>query len=290
MKALDASVVVCTCNRPEHLRRCLKLLFRQDPPAAEVVVVRSGSDRTDEALFARFPGLQTIRIDVDNVSAARNAGIAATRGEAVLFIDDDAEAPAGWVGAMAAALSGEGVGAVGGTVLDGNAPEPRFEFRNGLIDPVGRQLPVREEGSSVPSGFLPNVKGCNCGFRRRALTEIGNFDEGFAFSFDEADVVLSLLEGGWRVGRIELPVLHYSAAGVYRKQSPADKNWYVEIRSQARFARKHCRNGRERFRAYLRLRLRMLKVLLLLSGGRGWRRRLEIASELRRGFRDGNLP
>ncbi len=288
----SVAVIVCTCNRAEHLRRCLDRLSHQNRPPDELIVVQSGSDQTEETLFSAYPGLRFLRVDEDNIGKARNAGIENSRSRFVLFIDDDAEAPADWVEKMASALDGENTGAVGGSVIDGNSPDQHYEFRNGVIDTFGRQIAVRETTDALSPRFHPNVKGCNCGFRREALAAVGNFDEYIVFSFDESDVILSMLQRGWRVRHIDTPVVHYSATGVYRKRSITEKNWYVEIRSQTYFAMKHTPGVSLRFRAKLRVRLRIWKIRLatslrFLRGECTFRRYREINRELRRGFRDG---
>ena len=184
------SVVVCTCNRPEELRRGLDSLRRQTRRADEIVVVCSGSDRTGASVCADYPEAVVVRIGEDNVSLARDAGIEASRGEQLFFFDDDAEPEPCFLEAMSPLLALPGTGGVGGMVL---TPSGACEFRNGVIDRLGRQIPVRRSDEPLPAGFLPTVKGCGCGFRREALAAVGNFDPNFVFSFDEADVALNSL-------------------------------------------------------------------------------------------------
>ena len=89
------SVVVPTRNRRDLLvRQTLPAIFEQDfpPDEYEVIVVVDGStDGTIDALRGLNPpcALQILEQPGRGPSAARNAGVAAARGEVVLFLDDD---------------------------------------------------------------------------------------------------------------------------------------------------------------------------------------------------------
>jgi len=92
--SVDVSVQICTYNRARMALACLDALRNQTFPADrfEVVLVDDGSEddrlvRTDVGAFP-FP-LRVLRVPHGGLARARNAGIAASRGEVLLFIDDD---------------------------------------------------------------------------------------------------------------------------------------------------------------------------------------------------------
>lgn len=94
-QAVKLSVVVPTRNRREVLiSRTLPAMFAQDMPADEfeiIVVVDGSTDGTTQALHELQPpcSLQIIEQQNRGPSAARNNGIQASRGDLLLFIDDD---------------------------------------------------------------------------------------------------------------------------------------------------------------------------------------------------------
>jgi GT2 family glycosyltransferase len=95
-RARDVSIVIPTFNRPARLRLVLDALARQseNPSNFEVVVVDDGSKvPTADALSGvSFPfTLRIVRQDNAGPARARNRGIEETRGELVLFLDDDVE-------------------------------------------------------------------------------------------------------------------------------------------------------------------------------------------------------
>ena len=104
-------VLIPTLRRPESLTRALRSLFAQDRAAelvAAVVVVDNspeGSAReTVEALRPTCPApLIFVHEPHPGVATARNAGLAASDAPLVAFLDDDEEAPAGWLEALHAA-------------------------------------------------------------------------------------------------------------------------------------------------------------------------------------------
>jgi len=101
-KPRDFTVVVCTFQRPDHLRRCLLSLALQQnlTESFEVVVTDDGSrDQTEQVVadFARtvdFPVAWTTR-DHDGYQASRtrNDGVRLARGSYLLLLDGDCIVP-----------------------------------------------------------------------------------------------------------------------------------------------------------------------------------------------------
>lgn len=103
------SLVVATYNRPARLRGLLKHLQRVDAPEGgwEVVVVDDGSPQPLDAIVAEHKGaLEVVHLRIPNSGPglARNAGVAASRGEVLLFTDDDNRPHSQWARRMAAAV------------------------------------------------------------------------------------------------------------------------------------------------------------------------------------------
>lgn len=134
---LEASVIVCTHMPIVPLAEALASLGRQDmaPNRFEVIVVNNnpGSSELRDALDTvyreRLSGSgvswREVACPVPGLSHARNAGIAAARGEVLLFLDDDAVAPANWVSQGVRLFSeNPSVGVMGGYIRL-IPPEPR---------------------------------------------------------------------------------------------------------------------------------------------------------------------
>jgi GT2 family glycosyltransferase len=204
--ALDlVTVVVVVRNGEQHIDRCLRSLLAQDRENFEVVVVDDGStDRTEEIANSHVP---SGRVSVERgpgrgISAARNVGLRAARGEAVAYMDVDGFAHPGWLRAALAPLQEDSsIGAVASLVFFDRAPF--------VIDAAGSMLDVRGHarnhcfGETLEVARLPHEvlypMGCGMVFRREALEETGGFDEEIVRDYDEVEVAVRVWRSGWRI-------------------------------------------------------------------------------------------
>ena len=169
-----ASVVVPTRDRPAALARCLAALRRQEP-GLEVVVVDDGS-RDAGAVSAAAGGARVVRREGGGPAAARNAGVAVSEGEVILFCDDDCEPEPGWARALVATAVVSGV-ASGRTVAPPGAGAPVLASQT-VIDAL--QLDP-DRGAGEELAFAPT---CNLACRKDVLERV-RFDERFPFAAGE---------------------------------------------------------------------------------------------------------
>lgn len=84
------SVIIPTYNYARFLGEAIDSALAQTLPPLEVIVVDDGStDATDEVLAAYGDRIRVIRQKNQGVAMARNAGIAAARGDYLAFLDSD---------------------------------------------------------------------------------------------------------------------------------------------------------------------------------------------------------
>jgi LmbE family N-acetylglucosaminyl deacetylase/FtsZ-binding cell division protein ZapB len=103
------SVIVRTRNRPDLLAEALDSLARQEYRRAEVVLVNDGGD--PPSLPDGFP-LPVVRVDLETNrgrAGAAGAGVAASTGNYVAFLDDDDLAAPEHLGALATLVQTPGV-------------------------------------------------------------------------------------------------------------------------------------------------------------------------------------
>ena len=120
---MDATIIVCTYNRCESLRDTLRALRAQEvgkPGLWEVIVVDNNSkDQTALAVeeFRRvWPLLRYEFEPMQGLSHARNHGIAAARGDLLLFTDDDVLPDPDWLEHTLAGIEKYGADACGGYI------------------------------------------------------------------------------------------------------------------------------------------------------------------------------
>lgn len=91
---LTYSIVIPVYNAEKYLESCIDSVFAQRSPSAyEVILVNDGSKDRSPRICDRYAEqnacVQVIHQVNQGVSAARNAGIAAAKGQYVLFLDGD---------------------------------------------------------------------------------------------------------------------------------------------------------------------------------------------------------
>lgn len=87
---MQISVIIPVFNRPDKIRSALNSVLSQSEPPLEIIVVDDGStDETTDVLNAYVGRLKVIRQENRGVSAARNRGIRAARGDWIAFLDSD---------------------------------------------------------------------------------------------------------------------------------------------------------------------------------------------------------
>jgi glycosyltransferase involved in cell wall biosynthesis/GT2 family glycosyltransferase len=214
---LEISVVIPTRDRWPVLRRTLESLEAQDLDgvAAETIVVdngsRDGSLEQAEAWAAAGGPLaaRVVREARPGAGAARNAGAREAAADLILFIGDDCRpARPDFVSGHARAHREE--------------PDPRFGVCGHIawapeIEPTPVMEWLIETGKMVdhrraaqaPPGPETFYTG-NVSLKRRALEEVGGFDERFAvYGYEDLELAMRLDDRGFRATyRPDLLVYH----------------------------------------------------------------------------------
>jgi glycosyltransferase involved in cell wall biosynthesis len=228
----DASVIVPTRARARYLRVALESLLSQDAghDRYEVVVVDDGPDGETRAVTERAAEGSDVSVryvereGAPGLNSARNTGIAAAAAPFVVFVDDDVEAPAGWLGAL---LDGRRRHA--GALVLGGPIEVRLEgFRLPLC---GREPPpiTALDGGPVDRE-IDVVWGANMGVDRRAFELAGTFDPGVPYGFDEDMWERRLRERGGHV-------VYVAAAGLVHRRDAQDSRLRPLMRAAYRRGR-----------------------------------------------------
>lgn len=87
---LKVSIVIPTLDRPEMTLRAFESAMSQSWQDKEVLIVDNGSTTPNLAMM-RGLGLNWVTERIRGAGAARNAGISATTGELIIFLDSDDE-------------------------------------------------------------------------------------------------------------------------------------------------------------------------------------------------------
>jgi polysaccharide biosynthesis protein PslH len=184
----SASVVVATHARPQFLKDCVESIAGSLGPGDELIVVESGGNDAMPALDGCAAAVSHLPSPHQGKSAKLNAGIRAARGDVVLVTDDDCRVPPEWVDTMALPFDNPAVGVA-------------FGPARGLTSMTrGASLPPIPAGPAPPE-LWNYAHGASMAVRKRAVAEVGGFDErlgpGAPAHGEEGDLVLRMLSAGW---------------------------------------------------------------------------------------------
>lgn len=180
---LDASVVICTRDRPDELRRCLASLPQQTWRAREIIVVDNASVDTRTRDVAHAAGAIYLREDRPGLDIARNTGARRATSSIVAYTDDDVLLHPCWLERLVAAFDTPEVAAVTGLVLPAELAtdaqrhfETYWSFGRGYL----RQDFDAARFAAHRDGVFPAWEigaGASMAFRREVFERIGFFDE-----------------------------------------------------------------------------------------------------------------
>jgi GT2 family glycosyltransferase len=190
---VQVSVIVCTRNGRSRIGACLKSIARLTGGADEILVVDDGSvDGTADYVAENFPWVRLLRRPGAGLSAARNVGAAAARGDLLAFTDDDCEPDPEWLQRVKRHFQDGKFAAVGGPNLP---PKPKH-WQNAVVC-AAAGAPSHVMLDDEEAEHLP---GCNLVVTQAAFQAIGGFDPQFETAGDDVDFCWRLREAGYRLG------------------------------------------------------------------------------------------
>jgi len=172
--APKASIIITTRNRARHLSETLasfrSLRIPADLPAELLVVDNGSTDDTAEVVGrVSLPNVEVrlVKEPKPGQCHARNTGLAQSRGEIILFTDDDVRVPENWIEEMCGPiLAGEADGVAGGVRMAPHLQRPWM-------------LSVHYGWLACNLDWRPaeiTMTGANMAFSRKVLEKVPAFD------------------------------------------------------------------------------------------------------------------
>jgi GT2 family glycosyltransferase len=232
-----ASIVIPTLAAADYLEVTLRSVLPQARAAgAEVIVVSDGPDRSTATVTERH-GAQLVTLpERRGLNAGRNAGIRAASSDLIVFIDQDIDAPAGWLDAL----------------VEGARANPQAEVFGGPITArleggprgCGREpAPITTLDAGPEDRDVPLVWGANMAIRRSAFDRLGPFDESLHGRGNEDDWEYRYAAAGGRIRYLARAGLDHRRAAPDARLSVLTRHAY----EQGRESRRHdLRVGRVR--------------------------------------------
>jgi len=159
----------------------------------------------DDAVTAPAPreplsgGAQLVRLPHGRgLGYNRNRAIDLSRGETIVFVDDDCSPADDWFGQLLAPLGDPDVAAVMGNV---HIPPSTFlgDSISALGFPGGGSAGFAVMFGVDERGFTDHLSTLNCAIRRRVLDEVGGFDETMTFGAEDGELSYRIRQAGYRI-------------------------------------------------------------------------------------------
>jgi len=177
------SVIVCTYNREKYLYNVLESVAEQEYPKElyEIVLINNNSTDSTETICRQFQhdfpdvSFRYIVETQQGLSHARNRGIDESRGEILIYVDDDATALSGYLQAYDDFFQN-----YPDAIAGGGAIYPVFEVAEPKwISPImrsllGGYLYFGDNIKVFKNGKYPG--GGNAAYRKKDLTQFGYFN------------------------------------------------------------------------------------------------------------------
>jgi len=194
------SVVIPCYNQGKFIEDAVESVQMQSFTDLEIVIVNDGStDTYTNKLLNTYDqkNIQVIVTENRGLAAARNTGISAASGLYILPLDGDDKIGQGYIEKAVAVLNrSQDVGIVycratlfGVVETDWDLPE--YSLQRMLID---------------------NIIFCSAFFRRNDWLEVGGYDEGMIYGWEDYSLWLSLIERGKKVYQIPERLFYYRVA------------------------------------------------------------------------------
>ncbi|MFC1663145.1 glycosyltransferase family 2 protein [Patescibacteria group bacterium] len=195
------SYVIPTLNRPESIVELSYQLLGQNYPNYEIVVVDQ-SAVTNRAMWRMTDQykkkLRYYTLKKTGTTGARNVGIAKSRGEIIIFLDDDCRVDGDdFTTQHVSNYTDSKIGGVGGRIVDENVKLNRQQ--SGKVCWVTKTGKIYANASATERVNINAPRGGNMSFRRSVIRVAGGFDERFSGNAmrEETDFSLRVVKKGY---------------------------------------------------------------------------------------------
>jgi N-acetylglucosaminyl-diphospho-decaprenol L-rhamnosyltransferase len=198
------SIVIVHRNGAQMLLNALASLMRVVGGDDEIILVDNGStDASVKQVGAVYPAVLIVENGCNNGFAkACNQGLAAARGNYVLFLNNDAFLPPGALDRFAEDFAAyPQVALIGGQLVgEDGVPQRSAGVAPTFLSELGWVRRRQPDVSTSPQPVeVETLVGACMAFRRGLADTAGRLDEDFFFYFEETEWCVRLRRQGWQV-------------------------------------------------------------------------------------------
>lgn len=213
-------MVVVNWNGERFLERCLTALLNQTTKPHEIILLDNASTDGSIEIARQFPAVRVVALG-QNTGFARGNNLAieaaSAESEWIALLNPDAFAESRWLEALLAAAESNSefdvfgsklINATDTTLLDGIGDAYHI---SGLAWRTAHGVSASTRGDSACEIFSPCAAAAL--YQRKALLEVGVFDEDFFCYVEDVDLGFRLRLAGYRCLYVPQSVVHHVGSG-----------------------------------------------------------------------------
>jgi glycosyltransferase involved in cell wall biosynthesis len=185
---VDITVIIPTLNSEKYISRVLHAIYEKGTCLPRQVIVVDGGSKDFTVEKAREYPVEVLPNPKISAAAARNIGIKFSKGDIIAFTDSDCIPHKNWLENIFEVFKNNpDLVGVGGKILP---LEPKNDIEafsaNVFLNEIMRfpAQPCKPHRKFLPGSFIT----ANCAYRRKALVDIGGFNEFFKNNGEDIDL------------------------------------------------------------------------------------------------------
>lgn len=183
------SLYIPVYNGSKYIAKTLEAVFLQTCPPDEVIVIDDGSTDATLEQVRRFPVKVVLLKKRCGLAAARNAGFKAAKYELVAALDADCVPNRKWLEYLIHAFRENNVAGVGGRLTEPNHKRSADAWRAVYL----------KQHYGKCEKEVPFIAGCNSLFRKKAVFDVGLYDESFITNHEDTDLSERIIAAGLKL-------------------------------------------------------------------------------------------
>jgi len=220
---MDITIVIVNWNTKDLLRDCLESVYKTIRNITfEIIVVDNASrDNSVAMLGEKFPGVRIIENSENRgFGAANNQAFAVMRGRYALLLNTDTVLTGNAVHELFAFMENHDEAAMAGGQLlnrDGSRQNSIANFptvlsllaNTSLLEYLfPRRFPSKRYVHKEPLEVESVIGACIL-VRKKAIDEVGMFDERYFFFFEETDWACQMRSAGWKIYHVPSALIYH---------------------------------------------------------------------------------
>ena len=215
---IKVSIIIPTHNSEKTIGECLDSLMQIELQNFEIIILDDSTDRT-EKIIRQYEKVKLIKCDKP-AGAKRNYGAAISKGDILVFIDDDVIVTKGWLPNLINDLDGQIVEVGGPNLTPPNDPFLAKCAGYVLASPLGSGG-IRYGNAWREKAFVNHNPTCNIAVLKSVYQKIGGFREDF-WPSEDVEFDSRLIKKGYKI-------LYEPNAIVYHRRKDTIKRFFWQI-------------------------------------------------------------